>query len=141
MVETRPKIAFATSVLSQFAKNNSWQQKEEVKTIIRYLKATRTIEIMYGRDQEGELIIKGYSDSDLASDQATRKSTSGFIFILKISLLSWCFQRQAMVALSLTKTKYMALIFDAKEAIWLRLLPTKIGLLDEEGQYEEIKVK
>lgn len=96
---------------------------------------------MYGREQEGELIIKGYSDSDLASDQATKKSTSGFIFMLKSSLLSWCFQRQAMVALSLTKTKYMALILDAKEAIWLRLLPTKIGLLDKEGQYEEIKVK
>ena len=34
----------------------------------------------------------------------------------------------------------MALTFAAKEATWLRLLLIEIGLLDEEGQYAEIKV-
>lgn len=34
MVETRPDIAFATSVVSRFAKNPSHQHAEAVKTIL-----------------------------------------------------------------------------------------------------------
>lgn len=41
MVETRPDIAFATSVASRFAKNPSHQHTEAVKTILRYLKGSR----------------------------------------------------------------------------------------------------
>ena len=64
MVETRPDIAFATSVVSRFAKNPSRQYTEAVKTILRYLKATKTVGITYGGDEEGDLTIRGYSDSD-----------------------------------------------------------------------------
>ncbi len=89
MVETRPDIAFATSVVSRFAKNQSQQHIKAVKTIMRYLNATRTVEITYGNSEgSGDLIIKGYSDSDWAGDHATRKSTSGFIFILNGSPVS-----------------------------------------------------
>lgn len=45
MVETRPDIAFAISVVSRFAKNPSRQHTEAVKTIMRYLKATRSVGI------------------------------------------------------------------------------------------------
>lgn len=107
---------------------------------MQYLKATRTIRIAYGGEEGGDLIIKGYSDSDWAGDHATRKSSSGFIFMLNGGLVSWCSKRQATVALSSTEAEYVALTFAAKEATWLRLLLIDIGLLDEEGQYAEIKV-
>ncbi len=90
MVETRPDIAFATSVVSRFAKNPSHHHSEAVKTIFRYLKVTRPTGITYGGEQGGDLIIKGYSGSDLAGDHATRKSTSGFIFMLNGGPVSWC---------------------------------------------------
>ena len=66
MVETRPDIAFAISVVSQFAKNPSRQHTKAVKTIMRYLKATRSVGITYGGEEGGggDLTIKGYSDSD-----------------------------------------------------------------------------
>lgn len=107
---------------------------------MQYLKATRTIRIAYGGEEGGDLIIKGYSDSDWAGDHATRKSTSGFIFMLNDGPVSWCSKRQATVALSSTEAEYVALTFAANEATWLRLLLIEIGLLDEEGQYAEIKV-
>lgn len=107
---------------------------------MQYLKATRTIRIAYGGEEGGDLIIKGYSDSDWAGDHATRKSSSGFIFMLNGGLVSWCSKRQATVALSQTEAEYVALTFAAKEATWLRLLLIEIGLLDEEGQYAVIKV-
>ena len=142
IVETRPDIAFAISVVSQFAKNLSRQYTEAVKTIIRYLKATRSVGITYGREEGegGDLTIKGYSNFDWASDHATRKSTSGFVFILNGGPVSLCAKRQATVALSLTEAKYVALTLAAKEATWLRLLLTKLGLLKASDQYAEIKV-
>ncbi len=115
MVETRPDIAFATSVVSRFAKNPSRQHTEAVKTIMRYLKATRNLGITYG-GEEGDLIIKGFSDSDWASDHASRKSTSGFVFMLNGGPVSWYSKRQATVALSSREAEYVALILAAKEA-------------------------
>lgn len=95
MVETRPDIAFATSVVSRFAKNSSRHHTEAVKTIMRYLKATRSVGITYGgKEGEGDLTIRGYPNSDWAGDHATRKSTSGFIFMLNGGPVSWCSKRQ-----------------------------------------------
>ena len=48
MVETRPDIAFATSVASRFAKNPGSQHTEVVKTILQYLKGSRERGITYG---------------------------------------------------------------------------------------------
>lgn len=48
MVETRPDVAFATSIASRFAKNPGHQYMEAVKTILRYLKGTRDRGITYG---------------------------------------------------------------------------------------------
>ena len=62
MVETRPDVAFATSVASRFAKNPGHQHTEFVKTILRYLKGSRDRGITYGG--QDELLIEGYSDSD-----------------------------------------------------------------------------
>lgn len=45
-----------------------------------------------------------------------------------------------MITLLSTKVEYMILTFAIKKAIWKRLLLTKIGLFDKEGQYVEIKV-
>ena len=80
MVETRPDIAFATSVASRFAKNPSHQHTEAVKTILRYLKGSKDQGITYGGQSKPKL--EGYSDSDWAGDKEGRKPTSGFIFIL-----------------------------------------------------------
>ncbi len=140
MVKTKPDIAFTTSVVSRFANNPSRQYPEAVNTIIQYFKATRTRGITYGGEKKEDMIIKGYSNSDWAGDHATRKSTSGFIFMLNGGPVSWCSKRQATVALSLTEAKYVALTLAAKEVTWMRLLLTEVGLLDKEGQYKEIKV-
>lgn len=50
---------------------------------MRYLKAMRVMGITYGNGEEnGNLIIKSYSDSNWASDHTPRKSISSFIFIV-----------------------------------------------------------
>ena len=142
MVETRPDIAFAISVVNRFAKNTFRQHTQTVKTIMRYLKATKSVGITYSGEERGrrDFTIKSYSKSDWAGDNATRKSTSGFVFMLNGGHVSWCTKKQATVALLLTGAKYVALTLVAKEVTWLRLLLTKLGLLKASNQYAKIKV-
>ena len=129
MVETRPDIAFATSVMSRFAKNPSRQHTEAVKTIMQYLKATKTVGITYGGNEGGgNLTINGYSGSDWAGDHSTRKSTSGFIFVLNGGPVSWCSKRQATVALSSTKAEYVALTLAAKRTHLAKVTANKSRL-------------
>lgn len=42
-----------------------------------------------------------------------------------------------MVALSLTKAKYIALILVKKKTMWLRLFLTKLGLFEAKDQHVE----
>lgn len=74
IVETRPSIAFAISVISRFAKNPFRQYTEAIKRIMKYLKATRFVGITYCEKKRGEdFTIKGYSDSNRAGNYATKK--------------------------------------------------------------------
>lgn len=55
--------------------------------------------------------------------------------------VGWCSKRQATVALSSTEAEYIALTLAAKEATWLRLLLTELGLLEANDQHAEINVR
>lgn len=138
MMETRPDIAYATSLVSRFAKNPSHQHTEADKLFFRYLKGSRNRGITYGGDEE--LHVVGYSDSDWAGDKESRKSTSGFIFMLHRGPVSWRSKRQSTVALTSTEAEYIALTLAAKEATWLRLLLTELGLLKPGEQHALIKI-
>lgn len=140
MVETRPDVAFATSVASRFAKNLGHQHMEVVKTILGYLKGSREQGITYGGLDQEELLLEGYSDSDWAGDRESRRSTSDFMFMLNGGPVSWCSKRQPTIALSSTEAEYIALTLAAKEATWLRLLLKKLGLLQPNQQHALIKV-
>ncbi len=72
----------------------------------------------------------------MAGDHADKKSTSGFVFTLNGGLISY----QAVVALSSTEAEYVALSLAAREATWLRLLLTELGLLQPDQQFAEIRV-
>ncbi len=54
--------------------------------------------------------------------------------------VSWCSKKQAMVALSFTEAEYIALTLSVKEATWLQLLLTELGLLQLDQQHTLIKV-
>ena len=130
MIETRPDIAYATSVVSRHAKNPGKSHMEATKQILRYLSATRDRGITFGG---GNLSIQGYSDSDWAGDKEDRKSTSGYVFMLNNGPISWASKRQKTVALSSTDAEYMALTLAAKETIWIRLLMTELGLMQDDA--------
>ena len=56
-----------------------------------------------------------------------RRSTTGYIFLLNMHVVSWQMHKQTSVATSSTQAEYQALSSAIKEAIWIRMFMKEIG--------------
>lgn len=68
----------------------------------------------------------GYSDNNHNVDPDDGKSTTGHVFYLGGSPITWCSQKQDTVALSSCEAEFMADTEAAKQAIWLQYLLREI---------------
>ena len=84
---SRPDIAYAVILLSQFMANPSKEHINKAMNIIKYVRSTVNAKITYnGRNKEG---LIAYADADWASDSIDRKSVTGFIIILAGAPIGW----------------------------------------------------
>ncbi|XP_031334004.1 secreted RxLR effector protein 161-like [Photinus pyralis] len=125
---TRPDIAFATSYMSQFTINPSQQHLQGIKRILRYLKGTLDVGIVYTKDEK-ETNVKIYTDSDWGSDLNDRKSYSGYVSIMSGGPVSWTSRKQRTVALSSAEAELLALCECVKETIWFRQLFEELQII------------
>ena len=95
-IATRPDIAFAVSMLSQFLDNPGPRHWEAAKRIFRYLQGTKTWVLTLG-GQENALV--GYTDADGAS-QEHRHAISGHVFFINGGAVSWSSRKQELITLS-----------------------------------------
>ncbi len=118
---TRPDLAFTVHRLSQYLEKPKDHHWSAVKRALRYLWTTRNYGILYDGRRGSSLV--GYADSDYAGDIETRKSTSGYVFLMAGGAVSWKSKKQSVVATSSCEAEYVASCLAAKEAVWLgRLL-------------------
>jgi hypothetical protein len=73
--------------------------------------------------------VLGYCDVDWGGDLEDRRSTTGFVFMIRGGAISWSSKRQPTIALSSTKAEYMANTQATKQAIWITKLMTDIGYM------------
>jgi len=64
------------------------------------------------------LLITGYSDANYALCRDTRRSVSGYVFLLNGCAISWLSKKQNSVSTSTTESEYMALATTARQALW-----------------------
>jgi hypothetical protein len=129
LVNTRPDIAYSVGIVSRYMEDPRGSHWAAVKQILRYLARTVNYGCIYKKLSKSETKITGYSDSDLAGDVDDRKSTSGSVFLLGTSLVTWCSQKQRVVALSSCEAEYIASANAACQGIWLsRLLGGLLGI-------------
>ena len=86
--------------------------------------------LVFDGNKQG-LTLVGYADADWANDMDTRRSTTGYVFMLGGGAVSWRSRRQPSVALSTTEAEYMAACEATTEAMWLR------GFLSDLGYQQE----
>ena len=100
-----------------------------MKWIMRYLKGTSKMCLCYGGSKP---ILEGFSDSDLAGDVDTSRSTSGYLVTFGGGAVSWQSRLQKCVALSTTEAEYIAITEGCKEMLWMKRLFKEVGLRQEE---------
>jgi hypothetical protein len=129
MTATRPDISWIVSKLSQFLDNPTTSHVAAVKRVLRYIKATKSYSLTF-TPTDGTLL--GFTDSDWGGDIDDRRSTSGYLFNLGGTPISWKSRKQPTVALSSSEAEYMAITEGTKEALYLRQLCISLGLLQSD---------
>ncbi|XP_048139417.1 uncharacterized mitochondrial protein AtMg00810-like [Rhodamnia argentea] len=121
---TRPDIAFAVSLVSQFMHDPHSTRMNAVLRILRYLKSAPGKGILLS-PYDG-LKVEAYTDADWAGSP-DRKSISGYCIFLGGNLVTWRSKKQNVVARSSAEAEFRAMAQGVCELLWLK------GLLEDLG--------
>lgn len=132
-VGTRPDIAFSVGNVSRYMENPKLPHVTAAKRILKYIKGTFNYGIMYQNQAHTKMI--GYSDADFDGDVETRRSTSGYVFLIGNGAISWGSERQKSVSLSTAESEYIAASEAIRELIWLQRLTDELS----KNQFETTK--
>ena len=116
--KTRIDLSFAVSATSRFMKNPNQSHMDAVNREYAFLKGRTDVGLYYKKS--GNVELEGFVDSDWGGDTDTGKSTTGWVYTLAGSPVSWSSQRQQTVATSSTTAEYVAASDACKEALWLK---------------------
>ena len=144
---SRPDISFAVIKLSQYSSCPRQFHWNGVKRIFKYVKGTIQQALCLGdlsssdHSNDQSTTSKKVPTTDLCAyfdsahaDNANKKSTCGYIFLLFGGIISWTTRVQKTIALSSTEAEYMAGTEAVREAVWIKGLTDAI-LRAEYSQY------
>ena len=80
------------------------------------------------------MTLQGFVDADLGGDVGSSKSTSGYIYTISGTAVSWMSRLQKCVSLSSTEAEYVAIADAGKDLIWLA------DYLEELGKKQSEKI-
>jgi hypothetical protein len=91
--------------------------------------------------------LRAYCDEDYAGDVDSRRSTTGYVFVMHGGAVGWSSRLQPTVAASTVEAEYMRAAAAVKEALWFRKLAGDIGfeiggvqiLCDNQGAIKLLK--
>ena len=126
LAHTRPDLAYALSVVSQFMHNPGEQHMNSVMRILRYLKSAPGKGIMFTKKEDWQN-VSVYTDVDWAGAIDDRRSTSGYFTFVGGNLVTWRSKKQNVVARSSAEAEFRGMAFGLCEALWLRLLLQDLG--------------
>lgn len=96
-----------------------------MKWIFRYLRGTSRVCLCFGN---GEIVLNGFTDADMAGDVDSRKSTSGYLITFAGGAVSWQSKLQKCVALSTTEAEFIAATEACKEVLWMKKFLQELGV-------------
>ena len=85
LAHTRPDLAYAVSVVSQFMHDPRMRHLQAVERILQYLKATPGRGLLFKKGRK--LTLEAYTDADYAGSVSDRRSTSGYCTFCVVILL------------------------------------------------------
>ena len=103
LFHTRPDIAYAMCVMSQFWHDPRKPHMDVVECILRYLKIAPGKGLLFTK--HNHLKVEDYTDSDWASLVDNRRSTSGYFTFVSGNIMTWKSKKQPVVARSSVEAK------------------------------------
>ena len=83
---TRLDLSFAINQVCQFMHSPTDTHLIVSKRILRYIKGFLSFGLLF---QPGSLNLQAYADADWAGDPINRRSTSGYVFFLGSTPITW----------------------------------------------------
>ncbi|GMJ03847.1 cysteine-rich RLK (RECEPTOR-like protein kinase) 8 [Hibiscus trionum] len=127
MICTRPDVSYALSMTSRNQVNPGESHWVAVKNILKYLRRTKDIFLVYGGEEK--LSVIGYTDASFQTDKDDSRSQSGFVFCLNGGAVSWKSSKQDTIADSTTEAEYITASEAAKGAVWIKKFVTELGVV------------
>ena len=115
---TRLDISHVVGVFAQFMQSPTCVHLNVGRKVLQYLKGTINHGLFY--DKVNDLTISAFSDADWTGSMNDRRSTSGYVFLLGTTTISWSSKKQPTVALSSTEAEYRAMTNATCEAMWIK---------------------
>lgn len=136
---TRPDITYAVNLLSRFMANPSPEHFSSLDHLWGYLSQSKQIGLLYQLNassqarsiksdqstsvRSDQIKLIGSTDADWGGDLDSRRSTTGYIFLLQLNknycAISWLSKLQPTVALSSAEAEFMAYRESTKQSIYL----------------------
>lgn len=117
---TRPDIAYAVGVVSQFMHSPKEIHLQAVYRILHYLKNSIGRGLLFKKGEK--LNLEVYTDADYAGSIDDRKSTSGYCTFFGGNLVTWRSKKQNVVARSSSEAEFRAMALGICELLWIKII-------------------
>ncbi len=112
---TRPNIAQAVGALARYMAALIVGHWEVALGVIHYLVGTTDYGLTFGGSSE---TLVGYCNANYAGDLDSKRSTTGYVFLMFGGAMSWSSQLQPTVAVSMVEVEYLSAGQAVKKALW-----------------------
>ncbi|GJU38258.1 retrotransposon protein, putative, ty1-copia subclass, partial [Tanacetum coccineum] len=114
---TCPDVAFDQNITSRFQQNSGDLYWTTVKNILKYLRNTKDMFLVYGGDIKQDLRVSCQTDAGYLTDADDLKSQTGYVFVLNGGVVDWKSAKQSIFATS------------SIEAVWVRKFISGLGVV------------
>ena len=114
-IVSRPDISFSVNHLSRHTRDYTLQHFTDAKRVLRYLKKTKSLSLVYQSTDSAHIQCSAYCDSSHADDAQTRRSTFGNVICLNRNPISWTSKQINHITHSTAESEYTAIYHTVKE--------------------------
>ncbi|GJU18171.1 hypothetical protein Tco_1146137 [Tanacetum coccineum] len=126
---TRPDVAFSQNLTSRYQQNPGKSHWTTIKNILKYLRNTKDMFLVYGDDSTTKLSVTYYTDASWETDRDDLRSQTGYVFMMNGGAVDWKSSKQSTTVMSSMKAEYIVASEVVMEAIWIRKFIFGLGVV------------
>ncbi|GKC71487.1 hypothetical protein Tco_1117370 [Tanacetum coccineum] len=128
-VKRMQNLPYASAVGSIMYANLGDLHWTAVKNILKYIRNTKDMFLVYGGDIKRELRVFCYTNAGYPTDADDLKYQTGYVFVLNGGDVDWESTKQSIFATSFAEVEYIAAYDTSKEAVWIRKFISELSVV------------